>query len=135
MGKELGKGDDQPENSPPQRVPAVVNKVAPRVAKRSPSPAQVRDPTPEPIEDPLRVSHEDLISTIMNENDELIQAHRAQIQDIMELVKEEMHILSRAEQPGGDAESYINNLDQILDRKVGIINNLKSMVSKVQQHL
>ena len=41
-----------------------------------------------------------------------------QIQDIMELVKEEMQILSRAEQPGGDAESYINSLDQILDRKV-----------------
>merc|ERR1712194_793817 len=85
--------------------------------------------------DPLRVSHEDLISTIMNENDELIQAHRTQIQDIMELVKEEMHILSRAEQPGGDAEGYINSLDQILDRKVAIISNLKQMVGKVKGHL
>jgi len=132
--KELGKGDDTPD-SPPQRAPVVINKAPPREVKRSPSPVAVRDPTPEPIEDPLRVSHEDLISTIMNENDDLIQAHRQQIQDIMELVKEEMHILSRAEQPGGDAETYINNLDKILDRKVGIISNLKSMVSKMQQHL
>ena len=31
------------------------------------------------VQDPLRVSHEDLISTIMDENDELIQAHRTQV--------------------------------------------------------
>lgn len=135
--KELGKDADiDADEPPPSRMPAAVHQAPPRAAKpkASPPPPAARPPSPEPV-DPLRVSHEDLISTIMHENDELIQAHRTQIQDIMELVKEEMHILSRAEQPGGDAESYINSLDKILDRKVAIINNLKAMVGNMQGHL
>jgi len=137
--KELGskggggsKDDDEPIRHAAPVMPAAVPQP---VARRSPEPAMQPEPANVAAVDPMRVSHEDLISTIMDENDELIQAHRTQIQDIMELVKEEMQILSRAEQPGGDAESYITSLDQILDRKAGIIQALRDKVRTVQQHL
>jgi len=83
----------------------------------------------------MRISHEHLIETIITENDDIVAAHRQQVQDIMDLVKEEMHILSRVEQPGGSIDTYIGNLDTILDRKMGIIMQLRGRVSKFQKQL
>lgn len=37
--------------------------------------------------------HELLIDTILTEQDELVEAHRQQIDEIMELVKDEMEVL------------------------------------------
>jgi len=86
-------------------------------------------------EDEMRISHENLIETIINENDDIVAAHRQQVQDIMDLVKEEMHILSRVEQPGGSIDSYISSLDGILNRKERIIKDLRDRVQKFQKHL
>ena len=38
-------------------------------------------------------AHELLIDTILTEQDELVEAHRQQIDEIMELVKDEMEVL------------------------------------------
>jgi len=117
-----------------QRVPVEVTE-APKPAAAK---AQAQAPwmeAPAEEEDDMRISHEHLIENIMNENDDIVAAHRQQVQDIMDLVKEEMHILSRVEQPGGSIDSYISSLDGILDRKMLIIKDLRDRVSKFQKQL
>lgn len=126
----------------PKQAPAPAHQQSERaVQKPKPAPAK-KEFVVAPIQaiqdeenDEMRISHENLIETIINENDDIVAAHRQQVQDIMDLVKEEMHILSRVEQPGGSIDTYISSLDGILDRKMGIITQLRQRVHKFQAQL
>jgi len=122
----------------PKQALAPVNQQSERAVQK-PKPAPVKKAPIQAIQDEendeMRISHENLIETIINENDDIVAAHRQQVQDIMDLVKEEMHILSRVEQPGGSIDTYISSLDGILDRKMGIITQLRQRVHKFQAQL
>eukprot|EP00164_Ancoracysta_twista_P000259 GFYU01000365.1.p1 GENE.GFYU01000365.1~~GFYU01000365.1.p1 ORF type:complete len:678 (-),score=167.41 GFYU01000365.1:281-2314(-) len=98
---------------------------------------------PEPQGDDLDVSdemkaishHEDLINKILGEEEETIAAHREQIDEIMELVKDEMRLLNEVDQPGSAIDEYVGNLDKILLKKIDVISNLRSKLSVFQAHL
>ena len=64
----------------------------------SPDPAHIDLAAKQPLAASLS-AHELLIDTILTEQDELVESHRQQIDDIMELVKEEMEVLRMVDTP------------------------------------
>jgi len=138
----LGDEDWAAPPSPPAAFNAALQPKHPKQQGKAREPRQEKMAAEKPQKlqedaagDEMRISHENLIDTILHENDDIVAAHRQQVQDIMDLVKEEMHILSRVEQPGGSIDAYITNLDEILLRKVNIISKLRGRVQKFQTHL
>ena len=69
--------------------------------------------------------HEKLIDQILEEEEELINGHRRHIDDVVDLVKQEMVLLNEVDKPGSDVEEYVNNLDQILLKKMEMIKNMR----------
>jgi kinesin family protein 2/24 len=86
-------------------------------------------------EEELERAHEDLINKILEEEEEVIAAHRQHIDDVMELMKQEMKLLNEVEQPQSAIDKYVTNLDQILVRKIHAIKNLRDKLAEFQQHL
>lgn len=66
------------------------------------------------FEDPLSRQHDDLMDTILEEEEQLITAHRLQIEDTMDMVRREMALLTEVDQPGSAIDQYVDRLDQIL---------------------
>mmetsp|Transcript_10435 Transcript_10435/g.15257 ORF Transcript_10435/g.15257 Transcript_10435/m.15257 type:complete len:680 (+) Transcript_10435:84-2123(+) len=83
----------------------------------------------------LERAHEELINTILEEEEEVIEAHRKHIDDVMEHMKSEMKLLHDVEQPGSAIELYVTNLDDILIRKIHAITALRNKLAEFQQHL
>eukprot|EP00762_Andalucia_godoyi_P005031 ANDGO_01444.mRNA.1 Kinesin-13A len=83
----------------------------------------------------LERAHEDLINTILEEEEEVIQSHRHQIDIIMELMRTEMKLLNDVDQPGSAIDEYVTNLEQVLDRKLEVIQTLKTRLTEFQKHL
>ena len=62
-------------------------------------------------QDELERHHEKLIDVILLEEEEMISSHRAHVDEIMEVIKEEMAQLDAVDQPGSNIDAYIRNLD------------------------
>lgn len=58
----------------------------------------------------------------MAEEEEVIASHRNHIDNCVELVKQEMKLLNEVDKPGSDVDEYVQNLEDILNNKVGLIN-------------
>lgn len=86
-------------------------------------------------EEELERAHEELINKILEEEEEVIAAHRQHIDDVMELMKQEMKLLNEVEQPQSAIDKYVTNLDQLLVRKVHAIKSLRDKLAEFQQHL
>eukprot|EP00741_Cyanophora_paradoxa_P011023 tig00020553_g10655.t1 len=105
------------------------------------APAQGNSPMAHPgresVNDPdaLIRTHEELINTILAEEEEIISAHRQQIDDVMELVKEEMQLLNEVDQPGSAIDEYVGKLDHILVRKMQVIQDLRERLANFTMHL
>ena len=61
--------------------------------------------------DRLCNDHEQIIESILEEEEELINGHRKHIDDLVDVVKQEMILLNDVDKPGSDVEDYVNNLD------------------------
>ena len=57
--------------------------------------------------DELTNQHEKLIEQILEEEEQLIQGHRAHIDEVVDIVKEEMAILNDVDKPGSNVETYV----------------------------
>lgn len=86
-------------------------------------------------EEELERAHEELINKILEEEEEVIAAHRQHIEDVMLLMKQEMKLLHEVEQPGSAIDAYVTNLDCILVRKIQAISTLRNKLAVFQQHL
>jgi kinesin family protein 2/24 len=86
-------------------------------------------------EEDLEQQHEQLISTILEEEEQVIVAHRHHIDDIMELMKLEMKEISDVDQPGSSIDTYVRNLDALLLKKMQKIQELRTKVLQFQEHL
>jgi len=89
-------------------------------------------------DDPVALSlsqHELLIDTILTEQEDLIEAHRQQIDDIMELVKEEMDVLRTMDAPGAVIDDYVESLDRVLQKKVDTIGSLRTKLKSFRMKL
>lgn len=79
--------------------------------------------------------HEALIKVILNEEDELINNHREQLDIDVELAKKEMALLEEVDKPQSDIEQYVRKLDDILLKKLEMIGNMRHKLVKFQLHL
>lgn len=85
-------------------------------------------------ESDLMRTHHDLCTAILQEEENIVEAHREQIDVTMQLVKEEMELLKRFDVQGS-VDKYVDNLDAILARKLQNIVELRSKLSVFKQHL
>ncbi|KAH7433838.1 hypothetical protein KP509_07G088400 [Ceratopteris richardii] len=75
------------------------------------------------------------INAILEEEEDLIAAHRLEVEDTMELVREEMKLLTEVDQPGSRIDRYVSQLSYLLSRKAAGIVNLQARLARFQRHL
>ncbi|KAE8727953.1 Kinesin-13A [Hibiscus syriacus] len=80
-------------------------------------------------------SSDDDLSALLKEEEDLVSAHRKQVEDTMELVREEMNLLVEADQPGNQLDDYISKLNNILSQKAAGIVQLQACLAQFQKHL
>ncbi|KAK9136890.1 hypothetical protein Sjap_007484 [Stephania japonica] len=75
------------------------------------------------------------ISAILEEEEALITAHRKEIEDTMEIVREEMTLLAEVDQPGSHIDDYVTQLSFVLSRKAAALVSLQARLARFQHRL
>ncbi|KAK1387584.1 hypothetical protein POM88_015762 [Heracleum sosnowskyi] len=75
------------------------------------------------------------INDILEEEEALIAAHRKEIEDTMEIVREEMKLLAEVDQPGSLIDNYVTQLSFVLSRKAASLVSLQSRLARFQHRL
>ncbi|KAL0319244.1 UNVERIFIED_CONTAM: Kinesin-like protein KIN-13B [Sesamum angustifolium] len=75
---------------------------------------------------------DDNLSSLLKEEEDLVNAHRKQVEETMDIVREEMNLLVEADQPGNQLDDYISRLNSILSHKAAGILQLQTdwLISK-----
>ena len=58
--------------------------------------------------------HNKLIGMILTEEEDLIECHKQHVNEIINIEKDEMNLISEVDKSGSDVEKYINDLDRLL---------------------
>ena len=74
--------------------------------------------------------HEDLINTILKEEDNFVAEHKNHIDNMVESIKNEMNCIHEVDKPGSDIEVYTTNLDKLLSKEIQAITNLRARLNK-----
>lgn len=77
----------------------------------------------------------DGINETLEEEEALIAAHRKEIEDTMEIVREEMKLLAEVDQPGSLIDNYLAQLNFLLSRKTTSLVSLQARLSRFQHRL
>ncbi|KAF4657698.1 Kinesin-like protein kif24 [Perkinsus chesapeaki] len=85
--------------------------------------------------DELAKMHDQLIGTILAEEEEIITCHRGHLDQMVTLVHQEMAEISTIDQPGSDIDQYVNFLNDNLERKQRLIEELRTRLARFQAHL
>ncbi|GAB4851293.1 Kinesin-like protein KIN-13A [Ancistrocladus abbreviatus] len=88
-----------------------------------------RDYEPEPY------LHDGNIDALLEEEEALIAAHRKEIEDTMEIVREEMKLLAEVDQPGSLIDNYVTQLSFVLSRKAAGLVSLQARLARFQHRL
>ncbi|XP_023522770.1 kinesin-like protein KIN-13A [Cucurbita pepo subsp. pepo] len=72
---------------------------------------------------------------MLQEEEALIAAHRKEIEDTMEIVREEMKLLAEVDQPGSHIENYVTQLSFVLSRKAAGLVSLQARLARFQHRL
>ncbi|CAK8535786.1 unnamed protein product [Lathyrus sativus] len=80
-------------------------------------------------------SEEDELSALLQEEEDLVNAHRTQVEETMNIVKEEMNLLVEAGQPGNQLDDYVKRLNTILSQKAAGILQLQNRLAHFQKRL
>ncbi|XP_047316958.1 kinesin-like protein KIN-13B [Impatiens glandulifera] len=75
------------------------------------------------------------LNTLLKEEEDLVNAHRRQVEETMDIVKEEMNLLVEADQPGNHLDDYISKLNSILSQKAAGIVQLQTQLARFQRRL
>lgn len=75
------------------------------------------------------------INAILEEEEALIAAHRKEIEDTMEIVREEMKLLAEVDQPGSLIDNYVTQLRFVLSRKAAGLVSLQARLARFQHRL
>ncbi|KAG8636566.1 hypothetical protein MANES_15G011900v8 [Manihot esculenta] len=75
------------------------------------------------------------IDAILEEEEALIKAHRKEIEDTMEIVREEMKLLAEVDQPGSLVDNYVTQLSFVLSRKAAGLVSLQARLARFQHRL
>ncbi|CAM6082682.1 unnamed protein product [Calypogeia fissa] len=85
--------------------------------------------------DSLQTGYDGHINAILEEEEEVISAHRKEVEDTMEIVREEMKLLAEVDRPGSRIDRYVSQLNYVLSRKAAGIVNLQARLTRFQRHL
>ncbi|KAK4781194.1 hypothetical protein SAY87_017300 [Trapa incisa] len=75
------------------------------------------------------------LDALLQEEEDLVNAHRKQVEDTMNIVREEMDLLVEADQPGNQLDDYITRLNAILSQKAAGIRQLQNRLAQFQKRL
>ncbi|XP_004508209.1 kinesin-like protein KIN-13A [Cicer arietinum] len=75
------------------------------------------------------------VSAVIEEEEALIAAHRKEIEDTMEIVREEMKLLAEVDQPGSLIDNYVSQLSFVLSRKAASLVSLQARLARFQHRL
>ncbi|XP_058113577.1 kinesin-like protein KIN-13B isoform X2 [Magnolia sinica] len=78
---------------------------------------------------------DDDLNALLKEEEDLVVAHRSQVEETMDIVREEMKLLVEADQPGNQLDEYISKLNAILSQKAAGILNLQTRLANFQKRL
>lgn len=76
-----------------------------------------------------------MIKVILEEEETLISNHRKHIDDIVDIIKQDMSILQKVEEPNSEIEEYVYKLDGILMQKMEHIFKVRSKLASFYKHL
>ncbi|KAK1417327.1 hypothetical protein QVD17_26454 [Tagetes erecta] len=93
-----------------------------------------RTEKPETQIKPIVEANDDL-TALLEEEENLVNAHRKQVEETMNIVKEEMNLLVEVDQPGNQLDNYITKLNVILSQKASVIQQLQTKLHNFQKHL
>ncbi|KAL6615161.1 hypothetical protein ACP70R_037431 [Stipagrostis hirtigluma subsp. patula] len=80
-------------------------------------------------------SSDDMEINAIEEEEALIAAHRKEIENTMEIVREEMNLLAEVDQPGSFIDNYVAQLNFLLSRKASGLVSLQARLARFQQRL
>ncbi|GAB2227464.1 hypothetical protein Droror1_Dr00009286 [Drosera rotundifolia] len=75
------------------------------------------------------------LDALLEEEEALIAAHRKEIEDTMEIVREEMKLLAEVDQPGSLIDNYVTQLSFVLSRKAAGLVSLQARLARFQHRL
>ncbi|KAG1365237.1 kinesin-like protein KIN-13A [Cocos nucifera] len=75
------------------------------------------------------------IDALLEEEEALIAAHRKEIENTMEIVREEMNLLAEVDQPGSRIDNYVTQLSFVLSRKAAGLVSLQARLARFQHRL
>ncbi|CAA7410116.1 unnamed protein product [Spirodela intermedia] len=81
------------------------------------------------------LSSDDDLNALLKEEEDLVTAHRRQVEETIDMVREEMKLLVEADQPGNQLDDYISRLSTILSQKAAGILNLQTRLANFQRRL
>ncbi|KAI3703564.1 hypothetical protein L1987_73725 [Smallanthus sonchifolius] len=79
--------------------------------------------------------HAENVNEILEEEEALIAAHRKEIEDTMEIVREEMKLLAEVDKPGSLIDNYVTQLSFVLSRKAASLVSLQARLARFQHRL
>ncbi|XP_038693143.1 kinesin-like protein KIN-13B [Tripterygium wilfordii] len=80
-------------------------------------------------------SSDDELNALLQEEEDLVNAHRKQVEETMNIVREEMTLLVEADQPGNQLDDYVTKLNAILSQKATGILQLQTRLANFQKRL
>ncbi|KAI3711611.1 hypothetical protein L1987_70150 [Smallanthus sonchifolius] len=83
---------------------------------------------------PIIETNDDL-TALLEEEENLVNAHRKQVELTMDIVREEMNLLVEVDQPGNQLDNYVTKLNIILSQKASAIQQLQTRLRNFQKHL
>ncbi|KAK7294197.1 hypothetical protein RJT34_17083 [Clitoria ternatea] len=88
-----------------------------------------------PKVEPKTIHADDDLNALLQEEEDLINAHRKQVEETMNIVREEMNLLVEADHPGNQLDDYIARLNVILSQKAAGIMQLQTRLGHFQKRL
>lgn len=72
---------------------------------------------------------------ILSEEEDLIEMHKTHVDEIINVEKTEMALISEVDKSGSDIEEYVSKLDQMLLKKLNMIAAIRKKVIDFHAHL
>ena len=117
------------ENRPPSR-----GKAKPAPSRKPPKSLNQTTTYPQ-TQEALIERHEELISVILAEEEEVVSMHRGHLDEDVENVKREMSLLTDVDKPGSDIWNYVRSVGVMLERKEQLLASMKAKLEQFRSHL
>ncbi|CAL5047983.1 unnamed protein product [Urochloa decumbens] len=78
---------------------------------------------------------DDVLDALLKEEEDLVVAHRKQVEESINILTEEMKLLEEADQPGNQLDEYITRMNFIISKKAVGLMNLQARLARFQQCL